>query len=148
MFTSVLVMIISVCGRKIIDLFISSPHKQLFDQKKNNFGIKITNTTQHILLHHFVDIQDSLLVVRSQLIHVAAPRKINAWFHLTPGFCDGHFLCWDMVWVHMAVCALVSFGHRRIQCVPRDDVFCTRTAEYAREITLNYRLDLFCQKSQ
>lgn len=56
MFTSVLVMIIPVSGRKIIGLFISSPHKQLFDLKKNNFGIKITNTTQHILLHHFVDI--------------------------------------------------------------------------------------------
>lgn len=33
-FTSVLVMVIPVCGRKIIGLFVSSPHMLLFDLER------------------------------------------------------------------------------------------------------------------
>lgn len=70
-FPSVWVMVIPVCGRKIIGLFISSPHMQLFDLERINFDIKITNSTIHSFAsfsRHLRLFTSSQILVISQIL--------------------------------------------------------------------------------
>lgn len=59
-----------------------------------------------------------------------------------------HVPWWDITQAHATVRALAFIGHKWMYRVTRGNIFRTRTAECAREITLICRHDLFCQKGQ